>query len=212
MNVKERLIKNDKSPRFYQHYPELFSEYFPLVNSDNLSKLSEAGYLYYHSILLMDALVDDKDFSKIPDMIQLQEQAIKALCFIYGEDSEFWKYWSLRREEYFKAVEIEKKLNSENDVSKLIYEDLAEKKSAFGKVAIDCLYVLSNPKDNFKYDLLLSSHKYFSVGFQLYDDVKDFNEDLKKGQFNWAIYQLKRSVDFSKIEPDNLNSLSLKSI
>ena len=75
MNVIERLIKNDKSPTFYQHYPALFSEYFPLVNSDNLSKLSEAGYLYYHTILLMDALVDDKDFSKIPDMIQLQEQA-----------------------------------------------------------------------------------------------------------------------------------------
>lgn len=207
MNIKDSLIRNDKSPKFYQYYPKLFSAYFDDVSEDKINKLSEAGYLYYHSTLLMDSLIDQKDFSQIPKMMLLQEEAIKTLTTIYGKNSEFWKYWEKRRNEYFMAVEIEKTLNIEDEVSKSSYENLADKKSAFGKVAIDCLYLLTEQKDYSKYCELLTSHKYFSIGFQLYDDVKDFREDLEKGQFNWAVYQLKKRVDFKNMEATILNKL-----
>jgi len=133
MNIKDSLIRNDKSPKFYQYYPKLFSAYFDDVSEDKINKLSEAGYLYYHSTLLMDSLIDQKDFSQIPKMMLLQEEAIKTLTTIYGKNSEFWKYWEKRRNEYFMAVEIEKTLNIEDEVSKSSYENLADKKSAFGK-------------------------------------------------------------------------------
>jgi Squalene cyclase len=68
----------------------------------------------------------------------------------------------------------------------------------------DPLFVLSKETDKTLYDLLLKSHYYFSVGFQLYDDVKDFKEDFEKGQFNWAIYKLREVVDFDSYKNDKI--------
>jgi hypothetical protein len=41
MNIKDSLIRNDKSPKFYQYYPKLFSAYFDDVSEDKINKLSE---------------------------------------------------------------------------------------------------------------------------------------------------------------------------
>ncbi len=49
MAIKDFIV-NDKSPRFYQYYPRLFQNYFK-VDDKIVKQLSEAGYLYYHSIL-----------------------------------------------------------------------------------------------------------------------------------------------------------------
>ncbi len=58
----------------------------------------------------------------------------------------FWEYWDKRKKEYYSAIKIEKELDFNNEVLFSIYEDLADKKSAFGKIAIDCLHILSNNK------------------------------------------------------------------
>lgn len=207
MSLKDSLSLNDKSPQFYQKYPKLFSAFYPQINEYHLDQLSEAGYLYYHSTLLMDTLIDNKDFSCIPKMTLLQEEAIKILATIYGKDGNFWDCWNNRRKEYFLAVEIEKKLSNGVEVSRATYYDLADKKSAFGKIAIDCLQVLEPNNENSIYQELLLSHKYFSIGFQLYDDVKDFGEDLDKGQFNWAVHQLKQEIEFNNYSNSHLNKL-----
>jgi squalene-hopene/tetraprenyl-beta-curcumene cyclase len=193
----ENLKQNDKSPKYYQYYPRLFHNYYEDVDDDIVLDLSDAGYLYYQSTLCTDSVVDDKDFSKFPFISLFQEGTIKILTSIYGKESVFWNYWEKRRKEYFEAVKIEKGLNINNIVDFNIYEDLADKKSAFGKVAIDCLYVLSKNNDEDVYNSLLRSHYYFSVGFQLYDDLKDFDEDFNKEQFNWAIYELNKVIVFS---------------
>ncbi len=200
VNIIENLKKNDKSPEYYQYYPRLFYNYFKEINNSIIHDLSNAGYLYYQSTLCTDILIDDHDYSKIPLILIFQEEAIKILTSIYGKNSEFWDYWNKRRNEYFEAVKIEKKLRDEKDINFSVYEDLSDKKSAFGKVAIDCLYTLSDYKDSKLYKTLLQSHYYFSVGFQLYDDVKDFKEDFEKGQFNWAIYELKNKISFSEYD------------
>ena len=68
---------------------------------------------------------------------------------------------------------------------------VADYKAAFGKVAIDALFCIDNYNVP-NYEQLLLSHKNFSVVFQLNDDIQDFKDDLKKGQFNWAVYLLKQ--------------------
>ncbi|AZQ59887.1 prenyltransferase [Maribacter sp. MJ134] len=203
------LVKEDSSPVFYQNYPRLFAKYFTDINPEVINQLSKAGYFYYHSTLLTDSLIDDKEFANFPMITLLQEETIKMLTSVYGKDSDFWKYWNQRRQEYFTAVKIEKKLDYDSNISLTEYEDLADKKAAFGKVAIDCLYLLSNKADDELYRLLLKSHYYFSVGFQLYDDVKDFKEDFEKGQFNWALYQQRNENYHDKYKGDirTLNKL-----
>lgn len=209
MDLKELLIKNDKSPKFYQYYPRLFKAYFKNIDDETITALSDAGYFYYQSILKIDLIIDDKDISGFSQILILQEEAIKRLASIYSHNSVFWEYWDKRKKEYFDAVIIEKGFDYDNNILFSAYEDLADKKSAFGKIAIDCLHLLSSNENISLYQTLLKSHKFFSVAFQLYDDVKDFKEDLEKGQFNWAVHKLKKEVDFKKLNnnADILNKL-----
>lgn len=197
------LIKaRDKSPKYYQYYPRLFHPYFYTIDAQLTDKLSKAGYLYYQSVLFTDSLIDEGDLSKIPLIQIYQEETIKILCSIYNSENILWEYWSKRRNEYFEAVKIERSLKIDSDVDLTVYEDLSDKKAAFGKVAIDCLYAIENENNSALYKSLLESHYHFSVGFQLYDDIKDFKEDLLKKQFNWAIYELSKVLKFDHYKND----------
>lgn len=194
--IKYRI--EDTSPDFYKRYPCLFLEYYNSVSKKIIEKVSEAGYDYYKSVIILDSVIDNSEFSNLPVMIALQEESIKLLTSIFGLKSQFWSFWNQRKREYFEAVKIEKSLSKLDNIDFKIYQDLADKKSAFGKVAIDSLFTLQNNKENDKYQKLLLSHKYFSVGFQLYDDVQDFKEDFEKGQFNFAIEKLRKEVNFDQ--------------
>ena len=77
-------------------------------------------------------------------MLTLQEETIKILTSIYGYKSPFWGLWQQRKAEYFKAIKIEKHLLTTPEVSFEQYSSLADDKSAFGKIAIDSLWVQSN--------------------------------------------------------------------
>jgi squalene-hopene/tetraprenyl-beta-curcumene cyclase len=190
VQLVEQLKSSDVSHQFYQYYPRLFSAYFEGLDPDLISELSDAGYLYYQSTLMLDSLIDDNNFSFLTKALSLQEESIKILTSIFGIDATFWGLWNQRKIEFFDAVKFEKKLYSEAEVSYESYCELAEKKAAFGKIAIDCLWILSGEKSYKVYEQLMESHKNFSIGLQLCDDINDFKEDLINRQFNWGVYTL----------------------
>src|SRR6187549_325228 len=101
--LADQLSSTDQSPKYYRYYPRLFASYFSEIERSNVEKLCNAGYLYYQFILLIDRIIDDKDLSKIPTSIILQEEAIKILATLFSEESDFWKLWNARRQEYFKS-------------------------------------------------------------------------------------------------------------
>ena len=179
-----------ENPSLYLYYPKLFSDVFK-TKKEMLDNLCIAGYLYYISVLNLDRLIDNNKKSSIPLISIAQEESIKLLTHIFGLDSEFWSFWDSRRSEYFKAVTVEKRLVIQNSISFKAYSNLADSKSAFGKVAIDALHHLSNKKHTVAYNKLIKSHKYFSIAYQINDDVLDFIDDFKNGQFNWAVQALK---------------------
>ena len=186
--LNKKFIENN--PIYYQNYPSLFSNIFS-ISLEKLELLNIAGYLYYQSTILSDSLIDEKDLSKYPLITICQEESIKILTSIYGLEDNFWNLWNKRRNEYFQAILLEKELSKKESVTIEEYEILADKKSAFGKVAIDCLYSVENVNEDI-YQKLLLSHKYFSVAFQLNDDLQDFKSDMIKVQFNWANYLLSK--------------------
>lgn len=197
--LDENFIKSN--PIYYQNYPSLFSQPF-FITKENLNLLDIAGYLYYQATLFTDLLIDEGDVSKFPLIGICQEESIKILTSIYGLTSDFWKSWNFRKNEYLQAIYLEKTFLRKENITIERYEELADKKSAFGKVAIDCLYTLDNKNQNL-YENLLLSHKYFSTAFQLNDDIQDFKADVINGQFNWAYYLLKQQ----NIESQNLEIL-----
>jgi hypothetical protein len=181
---------SENNPIYYQHYPSLFSNLFSLKKNE-LEMLNIAGYLYYLATIFTDSLIDEHDLSKFPIISICQEESIKILTSIYSLESNFWTLWNIRKNEYFEAVIIEKKISKKEVVLIEDYEILADQKSAFGKVAIDCLFSIDKINPSI-YEKLMLSHKYFSTAFQINDDIQDFKEDLKKGQFNWAVYLLEK--------------------
>ncbi len=185
----------NKNPEYYLYYPKLFIIKDVLeLNKTDLNNLCFAGYLYYQSTIYTDRIIDDKDVSKVGIVSILQEESIKLLSSLFKLDSDFWKTWNMRRNEYIEAIFLEKKLLNTNDIPVDDYYKLADFKSAFGKIAIDSLFIKSGNNNNILYQKLLESHKYFSIGFQLYDDLLDFKEDYQKNQFNWVYYLLKKSL------------------
>lgn len=192
-NFKELILDTNfinNNPLYYQNYPSLFSNVFS-ISTKQRDLLDIAGYLYYQSTIFIDSLIDENDISKFPLITICQEESIKILSSIYNIKSEFWILWNKRRNEYFQAVYLEKEIYCKEIVEIEEYEILADIKSAFGKVAIDCLFSIDN-KNVDLYQKLLLSHKYFSVAFQLNDDIQDFKKDIENAQFNWAVYLLKQ--------------------
>lgn len=206
----KRLICDEnfinENPEFYLYYPILFSDTFN-ISKQNLSKLSIAGYLYYQSTLFTDSLIDKNDKSKIALISICQEEAIKILSSIFPLDSLFWKFWNQRKEEYFFAVKLEKELNEKENVNFLDYSKLSDFKSSFGKIAVESLFVLDENKNAQTLKCLLDSHKYFSIAYQLNDDVLDIKEDFDMNQFNWVIYKYIKEIDLKKYSISDLKKL-----
>jgi squalene-hopene/tetraprenyl-beta-curcumene cyclase len=89
MQIIEKLRYFDKSPSFYQHYASLFSNYFPEISKTIIEELDNIGYEYYHSILLLDSIVDESITKNLPQMVSLQEDAIKRLSQIFSYNCVF---------------------------------------------------------------------------------------------------------------------------
>ena len=206
-NKKEIIDKLNisilKSDELYLKYPQLFSGSYPEIDEVQIETLNIAGFLYYKSVLLLDELIDNKTATSKAEQIflsnKLQEESIKLLTSVFGLDNIFWDLWGIRQKEYFKAIHLEKQLSLNPNYKK--YQNVADLKSAFGKVAIDCLHILSKDKNQEKYNDLLQSHFHFSVGLQLIDDLQDLKEDIDNNQFNWAYYQA-----VSTLEKDGFNT------
>jgi hypothetical protein len=202
--LDDNFINNN--PKYYLYYPYLFKEYFPSVTKEYLNMLSVAGYLYFRATLLMDQTFDNKTKkSEITDFIIVnvcQEESLKILSSFFDKRSEFWSIWQQRKSEYLRAYLIEKKMTEINDFSE--YENLADLKSTFGKIAIDCLYHLENNKNYSIYSKLLESHKYFYTTFQIIDDISDYSEDLINDQFNISNFYLKKHLQSHNRDYENL--------
>lgn len=192
-NLKKEILSSDSlicHDMCYQYFASIFSDVFT-VSDEEVRLLNIAGWLYFQSIIYTDDVIDDNDLTKFSLISICQEESVKIFSSIFSLKHKFWKIWNVRREEYLSAILYEKKLFKQNKVTIEEYELLADAKSAFGKVAIDSLYCIDNRSGN-NYRKLLESHRYSTIVDQIADDIEDFEEDLEKGQFNWAIYLLKQ--------------------
>lgn len=181
---------------FYNCYPYLFVEAFHTLEKNKLELLNIAGFLCYKAIVLRDDYIDKIE----PDNLDIKkneisqlflEEAKKILLKIFGKKSSFWSYWKKRKLELANTKELDKFYNIE-DVTDEQYETFSENKSAFAKLAIDGLYVLSNENYKEAHTALTYSHKEFSIAMQLFDDLFDVEEDFQNKQFNLAIHNVQR--------------------
>lgn len=190
----ELLIKNsfiNKNPKFYLEYASLFKNSFKFEQSEEKIKLLNiAGYFSYNYSLLLDTALDKntKHNTIVLSNIFLEE-SIKILSYLFGLDKKFWGVWNSRKNEVFEASRTGKKMFKNEIVTLAEYEILCDSKSALGKIALDSLLILNQSVEKENHSRLMKSHKYFSVGFQISDDVEDFVEDYENEEFNIAYYK-----------------------
>lgn len=210
--LDENFIKSN--PSYYTYYPHLFNKVFKVNDEQILKSLTLSGFLYYRAVMLIDEMFDNMSSSAKTHFLSFlvsdicKEEAIKLLSECFSVSHPFWESWNKNKFQYAKAFEIDQvthKINTYED-----YEELADYKSAFGKVAIDALYHLSEEKDLVTYKNLLESHKFFYVAFQITDDISDFQEDLENGQFNIAIFELEKKIGKEKLKELTISELKKK--
>ena len=125
-------------------------------------------------------------------LLDLRDAALLVLSELFQKDSSFWRCWVDRKKEVERALALDKELQAQTEVQFNDYCRLAQLKSSGGLLAIDAMHLLNGQPDSVIWKSLIQSHHYFSVGIQLYDDVKDFKVDWISGQFNWAVYDYKK--------------------
>ena len=197
----------DKNPLFYLEYASLFKENFKFKEASNkIDKLNIAGFFCYKYSLLMDNTLDSelKQSTLALSNIYLEE-TIKLLTDLFGLKNNFWEFWNSRKKEFYKASALGKDLFKKNEVLLEEYENLCDFKSAMGKIALDSLFILSGCENKNVYEKLIESHKLFSVGFQINDDIEDFIEDFENKDFNYAYYIFSKN---HTEETDNINNLN----
>jgi squalene-hopene/tetraprenyl-beta-curcumene cyclase len=181
--IKDRIGERIQDDSVYYSYPYIFAGFFETVGEERMQKLSAASFFVYMYISLSDNFFDRKVYRE-RDLLDFElsmvcyDEAVILLRELFGDNSAFWNTWNERRRKY---LHVNHYNHMQNGFSDETYCTLAAAKSEMGKLAIDTLYILSGSGDQHKYANLLQSHDYFSIGFQLLDDVEDFSRDLKSG-------------------------------
>jgi hypothetical protein len=183
---------------FYNCYPYLFVPAFVGIDPKQLEMLNIAGFLCYKAIVLQDDFIDKVkpnfyDKKKVEISKLFLNEAHKMLSEIFNEESSFWLYWQKRKLELDSTEELDKSYQLEN-INTVQYESFADNKSAFAKLAIDGLHVLSQEYNKEAHTALINSHREFSIAMQLFDDLFDVEEDYKNKQFNLAIHNVRMFI------------------
>jgi hypothetical protein len=201
----QRFFNGNDFPDAYIYYAEMFASAFSHGGHDKIDLLNIAGYLYFRSILCFDKWSDKGVIDKRSIILgnACQEEALRILLDIFQKESLFWEFFKKRKEEFLSAQKIDK--DQRRKLTFEIFEDLADFRSTFGKLAIDSLFVLNNGTDNDTYETLLKSHRLFSIGFQIIDDIQDFKADYYIKQKNichtlLANSLLRRGINYKNVD------------
>ena len=194
-NDLQAWLRHDRSPGFYKEYPALFTSYFPNLEREAVAALSEAGYYYYHAMLIYDEIVDEQKTEDIAVMMALHSESLRILGSLFGYNSPFWEFWNQRNSSQHESLEYSLHLGLQPEVTFAQFRELAQLKASTALLGIDGLFVLSDSQMDRPPDFLDQSHAHFYAGLQLYDDIKDFQKDWGLSQFNWAIYAYESTCD-----------------
>ncbi|MCQ2337233.1 MAG: hypothetical protein MJ010_08675 [Paludibacteraceae bacterium] len=204
-NPIDVITSLDKSPEFYRHFASLFTPYYHLNDDDRIKDLNDSGYLLYQCVMQLDRIIDDQDVDRSPFMLSLFEMSLEKLHQIFPLKSDFWRLWRERKYFFFQAIDYEKNINHDSALWS-DYCEISVKKAGLGALAIDALHYIADDKNWKIHNSLFNSYSNFSIAYQLLDDVLDVNEDLKKNQFNWLLYQCRKKgiyhLDTFQISPD----------
>jgi len=180
----------------YHGYPYLFYEVFPTIARDELIELGVATQLYAEYAILLDKLIDQqKSGSEIITILSLsnyyrQEEALKLFHKLMDRTPEFWRYKDKYRRQHFLAI-IKEKMSHQGSVNTYLrreMEIISHGKHALAKIVPVAMGLMADDEEKIK--PLTKSQDLFTVGFQLYDDLRDWRIDYRKKNFSYLLTRI----------------------
>jgi hypothetical protein len=187
----------------YLHFPFCFVEAFAGVVLKDVRTIALSAILWMSYMRAQDDTVD-KQGAADPTFLFLRDlylrESFRLLGKLFAHDSPFWESYSTYFYEYARAVlrEARDHASVESHYDEDEFFVIAKGKAAMAKYPVAALAVLS--ARNEKVALLTESLDYFHVGYQYWDDLVDWKEDLTA-----AKYSLLLARALARVAPEERN-------
>ena len=186
-----RELKDAESgDNFYTHFPFLFAEAFPDLTRDQMHKLALTGVLMLYHLLINDEIVDQKDAQCAAAMLASNSfhlSALKTLSELFDDRQAPWKDLLRLYRQYSLATLLEDG-GHKNKLQQYLSRDkirILSRKSAMAKIIVVSLCRLSGRNGLLR--ALEASFDFYFAAEQLFDDFKDWKEDLNAGRYTYLL-------------------------
>lgn len=203
--IKNKLVEDAfNKHKFYLFLPIELAKLYPNTEDNKIKifQLTFYSYLYFSSFLSFDKYYDGQSENStyrdylIYYMFYIKEASLFGLTKLFGVESIFWTKFRNLKDYYFNATRKSKKINYK-EWTLSDYKNLAKEKSILSYayvIALDCL--LGENKNTHKIIEVLNE---FHLGFQIYDDYKDIQEDINNQQINYFHWLMSLKTDNNEI-------------
>lgn len=186
----------------YDCFPFLFVPDFPTVKLDDLRILAKASRLYSLHAFLCDTIIDTQGLKRADALMRsnvLLSESMHLLYQLFPSQSSFWQQFQQIMHTYLGAIRLEQQWRQQpiREFHLPTAEHIAEGKSALSKAAIIGLAILSGSSEC--QSVLVQSVEKANIGFQFYDDLRDWKEDLITGQPSLILAELFREMNYTSI-------------
>ena len=180
--------KSDEFSQFtvYDGYPYLFEAAFPKIDRRSYRQLALAGRYFAYATFLFDRLMDDQPEWMTTRVLRGQlvlAEGYRVLYDLFPSDSSFWPRFHELLREYARACDDEANIAGGHlPWSTFTPEramEIAVGKTALAQATIHGLGCLERTKGP-ELELLLRSIRFYYMGRQIWDDVCDWKEDLRR--------------------------------
>jgi hypothetical protein len=210
------LIKKDILYYFLLTSSQEIRKKYLNIDDSTFFQFMIAVLLYRRYILTFDGVIDSQDScpKKINNLQTLlpfficSQEGIRILSNLFSNNKGFWTFWSDRKNELINSYLSE--FCSKDNFTDTDYEKLVDHKTSLEKIVFHGLFILSKKENNEFLENLFNASKYFYVGYQIMEDVTDFEEDYNNGQFNIMIYSIKKHLQNKLVDPEKIDLRQLK--
>lgn len=210
-NLIQDVLGEENLPRkdigLFTYYPYLFEEDFKKVERDLINQVAAAGLLYFDHIFFFDKLYDNQvesDFFVLYQKNLLGQSTIALLTELFGKNHVFWRYFNFYLQQYIHAIKLDKKEHKGilKRYEPYEYQKIAQGKSAVAKCSVAALACLAG--EEWKIDLLEKTQDYYAEATQLFDDLRDWKDDLHHRNYSKLLTEIMMDHDIPEGTTDEV--------
>jgi squalene-hopene/tetraprenyl-beta-curcumene cyclase len=189
----------------YFRYPLMFGEAFPGIPAAVMADMCLVAQLFAEALVGLDKVLDrqlrsDTQLIETVALLGSHHKLFHAMGVLHRHFQEASQFWTRFRELHaeYSACMVQEKLASGIDVPTIeAMERLCAGKVAMAKIITTALADLSGRWD--RLSAAEASQDLYAVGYQIYDDVKDWRLDYERAQYSYLLRQAIRMLGLTGV-------------